>query len=67
MEIKTPQFNKAIEKILADLKPHERVCGQCKALFQVLAGDIEFYKMFQVPQRCVRPVECGGASRGGWY
>ncbi|OGN28634.1 MAG: hypothetical protein A3A33_01080 [Candidatus Yanofskybacteria bacterium RIFCSPLOWO2_01_FULL_49_25] len=65
MEIKTPQFNEAIGKILADLKPHERVCGQCKALFQVLAGDIEFYKMFQVPPPTLCPI-CRMRRRLAW-
>lgn len=49
MTSKTPQFDAAIEKILDTLVPHERMCKQCGAAFQILAGDIEFYKMFRVP------------------
>jgi len=46
---KTPKFNKTIDAILNDLVPHERVCFECKQKFQVLAEDINFYKMFLVP------------------
>ncbi|MBI2075350.1 MAG: zinc-ribbon domain containing protein [Candidatus Harrisonbacteria bacterium] len=57
MTSKTPKFDAAIGKILDTLAPHERACKQCGASFQVLAGDIEFYKMFRVPPPTLCP-EC---------
>lgn len=54
-ESKTPQFDALIEKVLADLAPHTRTCAwsgvhqYCEGDFNVVAEDIEFYKMFRVP------------------
>ncbi len=45
----TPNFNKAIEEILKNLKPHSRKCFNCQKDFHVENKDIEFYKVFQVP------------------
>ncbi len=49
MPSKTPQFDKAIDSVLNNLKPHEKVCGECKTKFQIFEEDIEFYKRFRVP------------------
>lgn len=57
MTSKTPQFDAAIAKILDTLTPHERTCKQCSVSFQILGGDIEFYKMFRVPPPMLCP-EC---------
>jgi len=46
---KTPKFDEAIDKILKNLVPHERVCFECKQNFQVEKEDINFYHMFRVP------------------
>lgn len=51
---KTPKFDQALDAILKDLVPHERVCLECKQKFNVEAEDINFYKMFKVPP----PKEC---------
>lgn len=54
MTSKTPQFDKALDAILKDLAPHERVCRECEQRFPVEQEDIEFYRMLRVPppQRC---------------
>jgi len=49
MVSKTPIFDKALDEILKNLVPHERVCGQCKQSFKVEKEDIDFYKMLRVP------------------
>lgn len=54
MDSKTPQFDRALDAILKDLAPHERVCQQCKQKFQVEKEDIDFYRMLRVPP----PKEC---------
>lgn len=55
MSSKTPKFDKAIDAILKDLVPHERVCLGCKRKFQVEAEDINFYKMLRVPPPTLCP------------
>jgi len=52
---KTPKFDKAIDKILGDLVPHEGVCLGCNQKFQIEAGDIDFYKMLRVPPPTLCP------------
>ena len=49
MASKTSKFDEAIDKILKNLVPHERVCLECKQKFQVEKEDINFYNMFRVP------------------
>jgi len=46
---KTPNFNKALDEILKNLKSQKRTCQQCKNKFDIFKEDIEFYKMLQVP------------------
>lgn len=60
---KTPKFDEAIGKILNTLEPHERVCANsehdfawCWKKFEVLAGDIDFYKTFKVPPPTLCPI-----------
>jgi len=49
MTTKTPKFNEALDIILKDLIPHERVCLECKKSFKVEKEDIDFYKTLRVP------------------
>ncbi len=46
---KTPKFDAFLDKILADLVPHTRVCFDCKKEFNIEEEDIEFFKIFRVP------------------
>lgn len=46
---KTPQFDKALDEILKDLKPHARKCGQCSKDFEIFKEDIGFYHILRVP------------------
>jgi hypothetical protein len=46
---KTPQFDRKLDALLRDLKPHERVCGSCGQKFQIFQEDIDFYHMLRVP------------------
>ncbi|MBU2578775.1 hypothetical protein KKA09_01510 [Patescibacteria group bacterium] len=48
-QIKTPNFDKVLNEILKDLKPHQKTCQQCQEIFDIFKEDIEFYKIFQVP------------------
>ena len=52
---KTPEFDKAIKAILADLKPHDRKCGECGGEFRIEPEDIEFLKKFSVPSPTLCP------------
>ncbi len=61
---KTPKFDEALDKILKDLVPHERVCLECKQKFKVEAGDINFYRMFRVPPPTLCP-KCRKIRRFG--
>lgn len=55
MQIKTPQFDKGIEKVLKELVPHTRQCSwsgkhsHCEKDFNIMEEDIKFLKMFKVP------------------
>src|SRR3989338_11533245 len=54
MSSKTPRFDEALGKILADVVPHERTCGRCREPFSILKEDIDFYRMlrFPLPAHC---------------
>ncbi len=62
---KTPQFDKALEEILTNLKPHQRTCPQCGSVFDVFSEDIEFYKKLKVPPPTLCP-HCRLQRRLGW-
>jgi hypothetical protein len=55
MESKTPQFDRLLDAILADLVPHVRTCHwadkhpHCQGDFSITTEDIEFLKMLRVP------------------
>jgi len=63
---KTPNFNKALDEILKNLKPHTRTCQQCQVKFDIFKEDIEFYEKLQVPppKLCF---ECRKQRRFGFY
>lgn len=63
---KTPQFNKSLEEILVNLKPHQRSCQQCQCSFEVFKEDIEFYKKLQIPPPKLCP-DCRKQRRYGFY
>jgi hypothetical protein len=46
---KTPNFDKALNEILDNLKPHQRKCQQCGGTFEIFQEDIDFYKKLRVP------------------
>jgi hypothetical protein len=46
---KTPNFDKALDEILRNLKPHQRKCQQCGGTFEIFQEDIDFYKKLRVP------------------
>jgi hypothetical protein len=52
---KTPDFNKAIEKILSALGPQQKTCRQCTQVFTIYQEDIDFYKVFKVPSPTLCP------------
>ncbi len=45
----TPNFDAALDKILADLKPHTRVCTETGESFDITERDIEMYTLLRVP------------------
>lgn len=45
----TPNFDAALDKILADLKPHTRVCTETGESFDITERDIEMLKLLRVP------------------
>ncbi len=49
MDSKTPQFDALLDKILEDLVPHERTCGECQKEFTIESKDIDFYKKRRGP------------------
>lgn len=51
----TPNFDKAISAILADLGPHSRPCRFCDKPFEIFAADLEFYQKMQVPPPTLCP------------
>jgi len=46
---KTPKFDQALDAILKNLVPEERVCLECNQKFQIEKEDIDFYNMLRVP------------------
>jgi len=63
---KTPQFDKSLEEILTNLKPHQKTCKQCQGVFNIFQEDIEFYKKLRVPPPKLCP-ECRKQRRFGFY
>ncbi|MFH1838626.1 MAG: hypothetical protein ABH808_04025 [Candidatus Kuenenbacteria bacterium] len=61
-QTKTPNFNKKLNEILENLKPHQKTCEQCNNNFEIFQEDIEFYKMLQVPPPKLCP-ECRKQNR----
>lgn len=53
---KIPQFDKALDEILKDLKPHDRICKQCGQTFHIFQEDIDFYEMLRVPPPTLCPL-----------
>lgn len=53
---KTPKFDVAIDKILSDLEPHERVCETCSQSFRVEAEDVSLLKKLRVPPPKICPL-----------
>lgn len=49
MSSKTPQFDKALRKILGEIRPHKRICASCNFEFEISEDDIVSYKFFRVP------------------
>lgn len=45
----TPNFDAALDKILADLKPHTCVCEETGESFDITERDIEMLKLLRVP------------------
>ncbi|MBI5733193.1 hypothetical protein HY967_04590 [Candidatus Jorgensenbacteria bacterium] len=62
---KTPQFDKALDKVLHELIPHARECDQrdiseyCEKKFEITDQDIEFLKILRVPP----PIQCPTCRR----
>jgi len=65
-QTKTPNFNKVLDEILSQLKPHQKTCQQCQNVFDIFTEDIEFYKKLQVPPPKLCP-ECRKQRRFGFY
>lgn len=55
-EMKTPQFDKALDEIFRGLVPHARTCKKCGQSFRVEKEDIDFYKMLRVPPPTLCPL-----------
>lgn len=55
MNSKTPKFDKAIEKVLAELKPRDVDCKNCGQSFHVGEEDIELLKLFKAPAPTLCP------------
>lgn len=55
MATHTPKFDAAMAKIFAELKPHDRICRECKNSFGIASEDIEFFHTFQVPPPTLCP------------
>ena len=65
MTSKTPNFDKALDAILKDLKPHTRKCGKCGYDFEIFKEDIEFYHKLRVPPPTLCP-DCRKQRRLAW-
>lgn len=63
---KTPQFDKTLGEILANLKPQQKTCKQCQGVFDIFQEDIEFYKKLRVPPPKLCP-DCRKQRRFGFY
>lgn len=59
MVSKTPNFDKALDEVLKNLVPHERVCKKCNQPFKVEKEDIDFYNMLRVPS----PTKCSNCRQ----
>lgn len=53
---KTPQFDRALDKILKDLKPYDKTCRQCGNTFYIFQEDIDFYHILRVPSPKLCPL-----------
>ncbi|MDA2935608.1 hypothetical protein MYX06_00095 [Patescibacteria group bacterium AH-259-L05] len=53
---KTPQFDRALDEILRNLKPHTRTCQQCDTVFEVFQEDIDMYHMLRVSPPTLCPM-----------
>ena len=53
---KTPQFDKALDEILSDLKPHKGICKTCRVDFEIFVEDIEVYHKLRVPPPTLCPL-----------
>lgn len=52
---KTPRFDAALDAILANLQPHERMCRVTSERFRIDEGDIEMYRLLRVPPPTTSP------------
>jgi hypothetical protein len=63
---KTPNFDNALDEILINLKPQQKICKQCSRVFDIFQEDIEFYHKLQVPAPSLC-LECRKQRRFGFY
>lgn len=63
---KTPNFDKTLNEILENLKPHQKTCRQCGRVFEIFKEDIEFYKKLRVPPPTLC-LNCRMQRRFGFY
>jgi len=63
---RTPNFDKILDEILDNLKPHKKACSQCGIVFDIFAEDIEFYKMLHVTEPSHCP-SCRSRRRCAFY
>lgn len=63
---KTPNFDKELDRILNDIKPHQKTCKQCRRIFKIFQEDIKFYKKLRVPLPALCH-ECRMQRRFGFY
>ena len=66
MPSQTPDFDKALDAILKDLKPHLRACNKCARNFEIFKEDIEFYVKLRVPPPTLCP-NCRKQRRMTFY
>ncbi len=52
---KTPNFDRALDAILKDVKPHTRQCKKCAQNFEIFKEDIDFYHKLRVPPPTLCP------------
>lgn len=65
-QIKTLNFDEVLNKILDNLKPHQKICQQCQQVFDIFQEDIKFYKILRIPTPKLCP-ECRKQRRFGFY